>query len=97
MSTTRRSPATRFDDCPCTGATLDRLVPELMASHHVPGVSIVLIADRRIVWDRQYGVRRAGSPEKVDRDTVFEACSMSKPPLAYLALKLVERGRLELE
>lgn len=26
MSTTRRSPATRSGDCPCTGATLDRLI-----------------------------------------------------------------------
>jgi CubicO group peptidase (beta-lactamase class C family) len=42
-------------------------------------------------------VRVAGSSEKVDRDTVFEACSMSKLPLAYTALKLVERGRLQLD
>ncbi len=76
---------------------LDELVPEWMASFHVPGVSIVGIENRRIAWDRQYGVRQAGSPEKVDRDTVFEACSMSKPPLAYLALKLVERGKLDLD
>ncbi|MHC4180481.1 MAG: serine hydrolase domain-containing protein [Planctomycetota bacterium] len=79
-----------------TAATLDELVPELMAKLHVPGVSIVGIEDRRIAWERQYGVRRAGSTEKVDRDTVFEACSMSKLPLAYLALKLVERGKLDL-
>lgn len=78
-------------------ATLDELVPELMLSFHVPGVSITGIEDRQIAWERQYGVRRAGSPEKVDRDTVFEACSMSKPPLAYLVLKLVERGEFDLD
>ena len=78
-------------------AELDRLVPQLMESLHVPGVSIVGIENRRIAWQRQYGVRRAGSAEKVDRDTVFEACSMSKLPLAYLALKLVERGKLDLD
>ena len=80
-----------------TAATLDQLVPELMARLHVPGVSIVGIEDRRIAWDRQYGVLRAGAIEKIDRDTVFEACSMSKLPLAYLALKLVERGKLDLD
>ena len=78
-------------------AALDELVPELMASLHVPGVSIAGIEDRRIAWDRQYGARRAGGTEKVDRDTVFEACSMSKTPLAYLVLKLVERGKLDLD
>ena len=78
-------------------ARLDELVPKLMDEFHVPGVSIVGIEDRRIAWERQYGVRKAGAAEKVDRDTVFEACSMSKPPLAYLVLKLVERGEFELD
>ena len=84
-------------DCGSIPALLDKRVPEWMDTFHVPGVSIVGIEDRRIAWDRQYGVRRAGSTEEVDRDTVFEACSMSKTPLAYLALKLVERGKLDLD
>ncbi|NQT13359.1 MAG: beta-lactamase family protein, partial [Planctomycetes bacterium] len=90
----RSGSSTSFRSIP---ETLDDIVPDLMDTFHVPGVSIVGIEDRRIAWDRQYGVRRAGSPEKVDRDTVFEACSMSKPPLAYLTLKLVERGEFDLD
>ena len=88
------SPAETDDS---TVATLDRLVPELMASLHVRGVSIAGIEHRRVAWDRQYGVRRAGSPEKVERDTVFEACSMTKTPFAYLVLRLVEQGKLDLD
>lgn len=76
---------------------LDRLVPKLMALYKVPGVSIVGIENRKLAWDRQYGVLRAGGAKKVDRNTIFEACSMSKPVLAYLALKLVEQGKLELD
>ena len=76
---------------------LDQLVPKLMALYNVPGVSIVGIENREIAWDRQYGVLRAGSEKKVDRNTIFEACSMSKPVLAYLALKLVEQGKLDLD
>ncbi len=82
--------------CP-HAALLDSLVPELIETHSVPGVSIVGIENRRIAWHRQYGLRRADSPEKVERDTVFEACSMSKTPLAYLTMKLVERGKLDLD
>jgi CubicO group peptidase (beta-lactamase class C family) len=78
-------------------ATLDELVPRLMESLHVPGVSIVGIEGRRIAWDRHYGVRCAGRPEGVDRRTVFEACSMSKLPFAYVVLKAVERGKLDLD
>ena len=76
---------------------LDELVPRLMALYHVPGVSIAGINNRQIAWDRQYGVLRAGSDKKVDQNTIFEACSMSKPVLAYLALKLAEQGRLDID
>jgi len=78
-------------------AKLDSMVPRLMATYHVPGVSIVGIENRRITWERHYGVRAADRPEKVDRGTVFEACSMTKTPFAYVVLKLVERGKLELD
>jgi CubicO group peptidase (beta-lactamase class C family) len=76
---------------------LDQLVPKLMSVYNVPGVSIVGIKNGEIAWDRQYGVLRAGSEKKVDRNTIFEACSMTKPVLAYLALKLVEQGKLDLD
>ncbi|MBN2025041.1 MAG: beta-lactamase family protein [Pirellulales bacterium] len=76
---------------------LDRLVPGWMAECHVPGVSVVGVEDGRIAWQRHYGVRRAGSPGKVDTNTLFEACSMTKPPFAYVTMKLVEQGRLDLD
>ncbi len=76
---------------------IDKKMPGWMESFHVPGVSIVGIEDRRIAWDRHYGVRRAGDTTKVDRNTVFEACSLSKPVFAYPVLKLVERGKLDLD
>jgi CubicO group peptidase (beta-lactamase class C family) len=76
---------------------LDQLVPKLMAIYKVPGVSMAGIENRQIAWERQYGVLRAGSEKKVDCNTIFEAASMSKPILAYLVLKLVEQGRLDLD
>lgn len=76
---------------------LDQLVPKLMAFYNVPGVSIAGIKNRQIAWDRQYGVLRAGGEQKVDRNTIFEACSMSKPVLAYLVLKLVEQDKIDLD
>lgn len=89
--------ATQPQELPSIVEELDRRVAGWMASYHVPGVSIVGIEERRIAWDRHYGVRRAGEPAKVDRSTVFEACSLSKPVFAYEVLKLVERGKLDLD
>ncbi len=76
--------------------SLDTLVPPLMVKYSVPGVSIVGLEHRRIAWERQYGVCRAGRPDLVNAGTIFEAASMSKLPAAYLAMKLVEQGRLDL-
>jgi len=80
-----------------TPEVLDELVPKLMTQHHVPGVAIVGIENRRLAWERLYGVRRAGQPESVDANTIFEAASMSKLLMAYAALKLVEQGKLDLD
>jgi len=76
---------------------LDELVPKLMAQHRVPGVAIAGIENRRLAWERYYGVRRAGQPAPVDSTTLFEAASMTKLLMAYAALKLVEEGRLDLD
>ena len=72
-------------------------IPQLMKDGHVPGLSMVLIRENRIVWSGSFGVRTAGRPEKVDDQTVFEAASMSKPLFSYGALKLSENGRLDLD
>jgi len=76
---------------------LDDLVPRLMILHHVPGVSIVGIDHHRLAWHRQYGLCRADRNRKVDKDTLFEACSMTKPVFAYAVLRLIEQGRLDLD
>jgi hypothetical protein len=72
-------------------------LPTLMERHHVPGVSVALIEDRRLVWSRGFGVRCVGTKKLVQPDTVMEACSMSKPFYTYLLLKLVERGDIDLD
>ncbi|MFO1340906.1 MAG: serine hydrolase [Burkholderiaceae bacterium] len=78
-------------------ATLDQLVPTLLAEHHVPGLAIALVRDRQVVWSKGYGLRAAGGGEAVTPDTVFEAASMSKPILAMLAMQLVDAKRLDLD
>ena len=77
--------------------TVETLTPKLMAELNVPGVSIAGISRCRVAWHREFGVREAGTPGRVRPDTVFEACSMSKTPFAYVVLKLVEEKTLELD
>ena len=39
---------------------LQARVPQVMESHHIPGLSMVLIRDGQIVWKQAFGVRVAG-------------------------------------
>lgn len=76
---------------------LNRRIPEWMAQAGIPGLSFALIRDAQVVWAEGFGVTDTGALEAVTTETIFEACSLSKPPFAYAALKLHEEGVLELD
>ncbi|HEX8707805.1 MAG TPA: serine hydrolase [Pyrinomonadaceae bacterium] len=78
-------------------ARLETFIPQLMAEGVVPGLSIVLIREGKVFWQRGFGVKSTQTKEPVDESTVFEAASLSKPVFAYGVLKLVDDGKLNLD
>jgi len=78
-------------------ARLEKEIPRLMKEGDVPGLSIAIIRDGSVLWTRGFGVKSAATKEPVTDDTVFEAASLSKPVMAYAALKLVDAGKLDLD
>ncbi len=78
-------------------AWLQEQVPALMREHHVPGVSIAIIQQGRVSWAQGFGVSDVRGQQPVTTDTVFEACSMSKPILSLSVLQLIQQGRLDLD
>ena len=70
---------------------------ERMAHHKVPGVSIAVVDNGRIVWARGYGLKALGTADSVDANTLFQAASISKPVAASGMLRLVEEGKLALD
>lgn len=75
---------------------LEAQIPNLMRATNVPGLSLAVFRNGRIVWLRGFGVRDRASGVPVDTGTLFEAASMSKPVFAYVVLKLCEKGTLDL-
>jgi CubicO group peptidase (beta-lactamase class C family) len=76
---------------------LETLTPEVMREMKVPGVSIALIKNGEVSWTKAFGLADVAANKPATSDTVFEACSMSKPMLAYLVLHLVDEGQFELD
>jgi CubicO group peptidase (beta-lactamase class C family) len=76
---------------------LDAHIPERMQAAGVPGLSIALVRQARILWGKAYGVKHAELRHPATRSTLFEAASLSKPLFAYGVLKLCARGALGLD
>ena len=63
----------------------------------MPAVSIAIVRGGRLAWRRAFGVKDTTTGEPVDVDSVFAACSDTKPVFAYGVLKLCEKGVLDLD
>src|SRR5579864_3304142 len=70
---------------------------ELMKVYNVPGLSLAVIENYKIVDAKAYGVIEAGSSTPVTTHTLFQAGSISKPVAATGALYLVQQGKLSLD
>src|SRR4029078_4932522 len=67
-------------------------IADRMRYWHVPGVSIAVVDDFRIVYAKGFGVTQFGGASRVDTTTLFLAGSISKPVFATGVLRLVEQG-----
>ncbi|PTR30368.1 CubicO group peptidase (beta-lactamase class C family) [Rhodococcus sp. OK519] len=73
-------------------AQLDGLAEKLMDSSGIPGMAVAVVHGGQTLYAKGFGVRAAGSSEKVDADTVFQLASMSKPIGATVVARQVASG-----
>ncbi|PWU05061.1 MAG: hypothetical protein C5B52_00410, partial [Bacteroidetes bacterium] len=76
---------------------LQKDIPTLMKDAQIPGLSIALIENGRIIWEAGYGVSNADTRKPVTRMTIFEAASLTKVVTCYTVLKLVDQGKINLD
>ncbi|MFF2062998.1 amino acid adenylation domain-containing protein [Streptomyces sp. NPDC058200] len=72
-------------------------VSEAMENHRVPGAAVAVLRDGLLVGVHAYGVRSAESGAPVTLRTRFQAGSISKHVTAFAALRLADRGVLDLD
>jgi CubicO group peptidase (beta-lactamase class C family) len=75
---------------------LDQFLAEVTANGPIPGVSLATLRAGARGPEYHFGIRGAHDNSVVDTQTVFEAASLTKPVVAFIALQLVEEGRLDL-
>jgi len=75
---------------------LESFIIAQMDSLKVPGLSIAIIQEGKIIYENVFGVKNYETGEPVVNETIFEAASLSKPVFAYFVLKLAEKGVIDL-
>jgi CubicO group peptidase (beta-lactamase class C family) len=75
-------------------ADLDAYVSTVLTTFEVPGLSLAVVKDGKVVAAKGYGVRRLGDPAQVDARTVFGIASNTKVFTAVALGLLVEEGKI---
>jgi CubicO group peptidase (beta-lactamase class C family) len=70
---------------------------DLMNRYDVPGISVAVVHNFRLVSTECYGFKNVERKEVVNTETLFQAASLSKPVTATAALSLVDDGIMELK
>jgi len=76
---------------------LNHRIEFLMDSIGIPGVSMTIINDKEIVYHETFGVQNVDTKEAISKGNIFEGASLSKPIFAYFAMKMVDKGILDLD
>ncbi|WP_340066793.1 serine hydrolase [Ascidiimonas aurantiaca] len=82
---------------PQKATMVDAFVENYMEYYQIPGVSLALIKEGKLIYHKTYGVRSTFTQEKVDHNTLFEAASISKPVFGFAVMRLAERGMIDID
>lgn len=87
----------RLDGSKITAQQIDLIVTTLMEKAKVTGLGLSIINNNQTVYTKTYGYRDKGREQLMDNETILYGASFSKAVFAFLTLKLVEEGVLDLD
>jgi CubicO group peptidase (beta-lactamase class C family) len=79
-------------------AFMDGAVNALLKAHHIPGVTVAMVKDGRVILSKGYGYADIDERRPVvSSQTLFRVGSVSKLFIWTAAMQLVEEGKLDLD
>ncbi len=76
---------------------VDALMTSYISEHHVPGLSIAVVQNGRVVMTEGYGLADIENNVKASAETVYRIASLSKSITAVGVMKLEEAGKIDLD
>lgn len=78
-------------------AKLQAAVAQVMKQNQMSGLSVAVAHNGQVVWSQQFGKADLENDVPVTRATKFRLASVSKPVTAVAVLRLVEKGKIDLD
>ncbi len=75
-------------------ARYDAYVQQAVREWKVPGLTVTVVKDGKVLFKKGYGVRVLGQPETVDTQTLFAMASTTKAMTAACLGMMVDEGKL---
>ncbi len=76
---------------------MDTFISTQMEQHDIVGLSVALIDDQKIVWQKGFGYADKANAIKATSKTRYRAGSITKLFTAMAAMKLVEEGSMDID
>lgn len=76
---------------------LTNRIAHLQEKHSVPGASIAVVHDGKLVWVQEFGYADIASKRPVLIDTLFQACSITKALTSAAVLQVLDRYHIPLD
>ena len=97
LTVAEQTTVTRLDGSTITAAEVDATMTRLMKAAEVTGAGIAVFHEGKLELLKAYGFRDKEKNLPLTVDSVMSAASISKSTFAYLVLKLVDEGKLDLD
>jgi D-alanyl-D-alanine carboxypeptidase len=76
---------------------VDSLVVDFMENYHIPGLSLAVSKDGKLVYAKGYGYANISSKEEVSKTSLFRIGQISQTITAIAIMKLIQQGKLSPE
>ncbi|ADF53609.1 beta-lactamase [Zunongwangia profunda SM-A87] len=76
---------------------MNTAIKKAIKQHNLPGLSVTIINKNQLAYHQVFGVANADTKEPLNKQSMFEGASLSKPIFAYFVMKMVENDVIELD
>jgi len=76
---------------------VDNFITNICAYYNIPGASVALLKNGKIVYYNTFGVENLLTQKPVTETILFQAASVTKSVFAFIVLRLVEKGVIDLD